>query len=77
MKLPPLAIVVFLLSSSAANSSPRHRRTLSATTTTLSATTKKPASVAGFLYFRLSITRPTALFLPAGPTFPAPLAPFS
>jgi len=57
MKLPPLAIVVLLLSPAiAAHCSRRQRRTLSATT-------KKPASLAGFLFLRLSITRLTALFL--------------
>ncbi len=61
MKLYPLAIVVFLLSpATAASCSRRHCRTLSATA-------KKPASVAGFLYLRLSMTRLTALFLPAAP----------
>jgi len=59
MKLRLPAIVVFLLSpATAASCSRRHRRTLSATA-------KKPASVAGFLYLRLSMTRLTALFLPA------------
>jgi len=48
MKLPSLPIVLFLFSpATAAHSSRRHRRTLSATA-------KKPASLAGFLYLRLS-----------------------
>jgi hypothetical protein len=68
MKLRLLAIVVSLLSpATAANCSRRLRRTLSANCPTLSATTKKPASMAGFLYLRLSMTRLTALFLPAAP----------
>ncbi|CAN5567433.1 hypothetical protein BH20ACI3_BH20ACI3_43120 [soil metagenome] len=66
MKLRPLAIVLFLFSPvTAANCSRRHRRTLSATT-------KKPASMAGFLYLRLSLTRLTALLLPPAPLPPTP-----
>jgi hypothetical protein len=61
MKLRLPAMVIFLLSPvSAAICSRRHRRTLSATA-------KKPASVAGFLYLRLCITRLTTLFLSAAP----------
>jgi hypothetical protein len=63
MKLHLLAIVTSLLSPAiAAICSRRHRRTLSATA-------KKPASVAGFLYLSLSITRLITLFLPR-PHFP-------
>ncbi len=70
MKLPLPPIVVFLLSpATAANNSRRHRRTLSATA-------KKPASVAGFRYLilsmMLSMTRLTALFLPAAPLSRSP-----
>lgn len=58
MKLTRPAFVVVTIVPTAANNSRRHRRTLSATA-------KKPASVAGFLYLRLSITRLSAPFLPA------------
>jgi hypothetical protein len=72
MKLPLPPIVVFLLSpATAANNSRRHHRTLSAST-------KKPASLAGFLYLRLSMTRLTALFLRASSrTLPAARASYS
>ena len=56
MKLPLPAMVLFLFSpASAANSSRRHRRTLSATA-------KKPASLAGFLFLKLNLSRLAALF---------------
>jgi hypothetical protein len=61
MKLPPLTIIVSLLCPpTAANHSRRHCRTLSVSA-------KKPASVAGFLYLRLSISRLTAPLLHAAP----------
>ncbi len=73
MKLPRFTmVVVMIVPATAANCSRRHGRTLSritktrsAITKSLSASTKKPASVAGFLYLRLSITRLSAPFLPA------------
>jgi hypothetical protein len=66
MKLRLLAMVVLLFSpATAAHCARRHCRTLSANCPTLSATTKKPASLAGFLYLTLTLTRLTALFLPA------------
>jgi len=69
MKLQPLAIVVLLLSPAiAAHCSRRQRRTLSATT-------KKPASLAGFLYLRLSIAHLNGSFPSPNPLSPrlAPL----
>jgi hypothetical protein len=58
MKLrQPAFLVVTIVPATAANNSRRHRRTLSATA-------KKPASVAGFLYLSLSMTRLATLLLP-------------
>jgi hypothetical protein len=81
MKLHPLIMAVLLFSPAIAAHC-RHGRTLSritkirsAITKSLSASTKKPASVAGFRYLRLCITRLSAPFLPSDPTFPPPSGP--
>jgi hypothetical protein len=65
MKLQPLALVVFpYLPPSAANCSRRHSRTLSAAA-------KKPASLAGFIFLRLNLSRLPPLFLAlAAPSLP-------
>jgi len=55
MKLLPMSILIFLSLQLLANFA-RRRRTLSAITT-------KPASLAGFSYLRLCLTRLTSLFL--------------
>jgi hypothetical protein len=71
MKLHPLTIAVLLFSPAIAahcrlgRTLSRITKTRSAITKSLSASTKKPASVAGFLYLRLSSTRLSAPFLPA------------
>jgi hypothetical protein len=71
MKLRLPAIVPLLFSPATAahcrlgRTLSRITKTRSAITKSLSARTKNPASVAGFLYLRLSITRLSAPFLPA------------
>jgi hypothetical protein len=60
MKLQLPAMVVFLFLQPLASSSQRLRRTLSATA-------KKPASLAGFLYFSPTMSRLTAPFLSTAP----------
>ena len=56
--------------------SPHWRPPLHLSAPTLSATTKKPASLAGFRFLILSISRLTLFSFPR-PLFPARLAPFS
>jgi len=70
MKLPPPAIVLFLIS-------PVSGELLSPSPPDSVTDRKKPASIAGFLYLRLSMTRLSALFLPAAALLPLRLAPFS
>jgi hypothetical protein len=70
MKLHPLTLAVLLFSPAIAalcrlgRTLSRITKTPSAITKSLSASTKKPASLAGFLFLRLSLTPLTALFLP-------------
>lgn len=63
MKLQLPAIVVFLFLTTG-DSSPRLRPTLSAST-------KKPASLAGFLYFSLTFSRLNRSFSLHTPSFPS------
>jgi len=81
MKLHPLTMAVLLFSPAIAarcrlgRTLSRITKTPSPITKSLSARTKKPASVAGFLYLRLSITPLSAPFSSRDPTFPPPSGP--